>query len=206
MTQNNHRPTSPSAREIFRHDQKAHADPDGIVLWLTGLSSAGKTTIGQALRDRLRGIGRRVEMLDGDMVRQRLCKDLGFSREDRDENIRRIGFVAELLARNGVLVVVSAISPYRDTRDEVRRLIPGFTEVYVNAPLEVCELRDVKGLYRKARAGALEGFTGVSDPYEPPLSPEIECRTDRETVEESVQKILDYVQEIRAGSMVTNNR
>ena len=167
----------------------------GVVIWLTGLSSAGKTTIGGALFDRSRGMGYKTELLDGDVVRQHLSKDLGFSREDRDENIRRIGFVAELLARNGIFVIVSAISPYRKTRDEVRGLIPGFTEVYVNAPIEVCESRDVKGLYRKARAGALRGFTGIDDPYEPPLDPEVECRTDFETVEESVQKILDHLEE-----------
>lgn len=166
----------------------------GLVVWLTGLSSAGKTTIGEALFKRLVRIGYKVEMLDGDIVRQQLCKGLGFSREDRDENIRRIGFVAQLLARNGVYVIVSAISPYRSTRDEVRALIPGFTEVYVNAPIEVCESRDVKGLYRKARAGALRGFTGIDDPYEPPLDPEVECRTDTETLDEAVGKILDYMQ------------
>ena len=169
------------------------------MIWLTGLSSAGKTTIGSALFDRLRSRGYKIEMLDGDVVRQHLSKGLGFSRDDRDENIRRIGFVAELLARNGVFVIVSAISPYRTTRDEVRDLVPNFTEVYVNAPLEVCESRDVKGLYRKARAGALRGFTGVDDPYEPPVDPEVECRTDLETVEESVQKILDHLKK-RCGS------
>jgi len=173
----------------------APSELHGVVIWLTGLSSAGKTTIGGALFDRLRDMGNKIEMLDGDVVRQHLSKGLGFSREDRDENIRRIGFVAELLARNGIFVIVSAISPYRATRDEVRGLIPSFTEVYVNAPLEVCESRDVKGLYQKARAGALRGFTGIDDPYEPPLDPEVECRTDLETVEESVQKILDYLEE-----------
>ena len=173
----------------------APSELHGVVIWLTGLSSAGKTTIGEALLDRLRGMGYKIEMLDGDVVRQHLSKGLGFSREDRDENIRRIGFVAELLARNSVFVIVSAISPYRATRDEVRGLTPCFTEVYVNAPLEVCESRDVKGLYRKARAGALRGFTGIDDPYEPPLDPEVECRTDLETVEESVQKILDHLEE-----------
>lgn len=166
---------------------------NGTVVWLTGLSSAGKTTIGQALFDYLRGLNYDVEMLDGDIVRRRLCRDLGFSKEDRDENIRRIGFVAELLARNGIFVIVAAISPYRATRDEVRGLIPGFVEVYVNAPVEVCERRDAKGLYRKARAGELPGFTGIDDPYEPPVCPEVECRTGAETVEESVRKILDYL-------------
>jgi bifunctional enzyme CysN/CysC len=177
----------------------APASGHGLVVWLTGLSSAGKSTLGEDLFDRLRVAGHRVEMLDGDIVRQRLSKDLGFSKEDRDENIRRVGFVAELLAKNGVIVIVSAISPYRAVRDEVRTRIPGFFEVYVNAPIEVCEHRDVKGLYRKARAGQLRGFTGIDDPYEPPPHPEIECRTDLETVEESVQKILAYVQ-ARLGS------
>lgn len=171
------------------------SESQGVVIWLTGLSSAGKTTIGHALFGRLRELGYKVEMLDGDVVRQHLSKELGFSREDRDENIRRIGFVARLLARNGVLVIVSAISPYRATRDEVRGLIPGFTEVYVNAPIEVCESRDIKGLYRKARAGTLRRFTGIDDPYEAPLGPEVECRTDLETVEESVEKILNHLVE-----------
>lgn len=162
----------------------------GLVIWLTGLSSAGKSTLGEELFDRLRAAGRKVEMLDGDIVRRRLSKDLGFSKRDRDENIRRIGFVAELLSKHGVMVIVSAISPYRAIRDEVRARIPSFVEVYVNAPIEVCEHRDVKGLYRKARAGELRGFTGIDDPYEPPLQPEVECRTDLETVEESTQKIL----------------
>jgi adenylylsulfate kinase len=171
----------------------------GIVVWLTGLSSAGKSTIAAELLDRMHAAGHRVEMLDGDIIRQRLSKDLGFSKPDRDENIRRIGFVAELLAKNGVTVIVAAISPYRAVRDEVRSRIPGFVEVYVNAPLDVCEHRDVKGLYRKARAGILHGFTGIDDPYEPPLQPEIECRTDLETVEESVQRILDWLRITEPG-------
>lgn len=171
----------------------------GAVLWLTGLSSAGKTTLAAGVFDRLQASGHKVELLDGDLVRQRLSKGLGYSKEDRDENIRRIGFVAELLARNGVTVIVSAISPYRAVRAEVRRSIPGFVEVYVNAPLEVCENRDVKGLYRRARAGELHGFTGIDDPYEAPLQPEVECRTDRETVEESVEKILEHLKS-RAGN------
>lgn len=165
-----------------------------MVIWLTGLSSAGKSTLGEGLRDRLCGRGHKVETLDGDVVRQRLCKDLGFSKRDRDENIRRIGFVAEILARNGIIVIVSAISPYRAARDEVRSRIADFVEVYVNAPIEICQHRDVKGLYRRARAGDLREFTGIDDPYEPPLQPEVECRTDLETVEEGVQKILDHIQ------------
>lgn len=164
-----------------------------MVIWLTGLSSAGKSTLGNGLCERLRAAGHKVEMLDGDVVRQRLCKDLGFSKKDRDENIRRIGFVAELLERNGIIVIVAAVSPYRAARDEVRNCIPEFVEVYVNAPVDVCERRDTKGLYRKARAGELLGFTGIDDPYEPPTQSEVECKTDVENVETSVQKILDRI-------------
>jgi adenylyl-sulfate kinase len=164
-----------------------------MVIWLTGLSSAGKSTLGHELTTRLRAENHRVEVLDGDIIRQHLCKDLGFSKPDRDENIRRIIFVAERLARNGVITIVSAISPYRELRDEARRCLPGFIEVYVNAPLAVCEQRDRKGLYDRARAGEIAMLTGVNDPYEPPLSPEIECRTDTETIDESAGKILDFV-------------
>jgi adenylylsulfate kinase len=139
-------------------------------------------------------MGQAVEMLDGDVMRRHLCKDLGFSRQDRNENIRRIGYVAEILARNGILVIVSLVSPYRAARDEIRRRIPGFIEVYVNAPLQVCELRDVKGLYRKLRAGEIHGVSGIDDPYEAPEQPEVECHTDRETIEESTEKILTYAQ------------
>ncbi len=166
----------------------------GMTVWLTGLSSSGKSTVGQALYDRLWAMGHKVEMLDGDKVRLSLGKGLGFSKQDRDENIRRIGFVAELLTRNGVVVIVSAISPYRAVREEVRRKIGAFVEVYVNAPLAVCEQRDVKGLYRKARNGLLSGFTGVDDPYEPPEHPEVECRTDLETQQESVERVLRYLE------------
>jgi adenylylsulfate kinase len=162
----------------------------GVTIWFTGLSGAGKTTISAALERGLRACGHKVESLDGDVVRQNLTKGLGFSKPDRDENIRRIGFVAHLLSRNGVIVLVSAISPYRAIRDEVRARIGDFIEVFVNAPLEVCERRDVKGLYAKARAGEIKGFTGIDDPYEAPLRPEVECRTDRESVEESVAKVL----------------
>ena len=162
----------------------------GTAIWLTGLSGAGKTTLGCALEERLRREGRRVELLDGDTVRKHLCRGLGFSREDRDENIRRIAFVASLLARHGVIPIVAAISPYRAAREEARALVQNFIEVYVNAPLEVCEMRDPKGLYRKARAGLIPGFTGIDDPYEPPAAPEVECRTDIESVGESVEKIV----------------
>jgi adenylylsulfate kinase len=162
----------------------------GVTVWFTGLSGAGKTTISTALEQILRARGWKVEVLDGDIVRTNLTKGLGFSKADRDENIRRIGFVANLLTRNGVAVLVSAISPYREIRDEVRGRIGSFVEVYVNAPVEVCEQRDVKGLYKKARAGEIKGFTGVDDPYEQPLHPEVECRTDREALEECVAKVL----------------
>ncbi len=162
----------------------------GATVWFTGLSASGKTTIGQAVAEVLRERGCRVEVLDGDVVRQNLTKGLGFSKEGRDENIRRIGFVAHLLSRNGVIAVVADISPYREIRDEVRARIGRFVEVFANAPVEVCEQRDPKGLYRKARAGEIKGFTGIDDPYEVPLTPEVECHTDRETVEESVAKVL----------------
>ena len=162
----------------------------GVTLWFTGLSGAGKTTISQAVEKELRLLDYKVESLDGDVVRQNLTKGLGFSREDRDENIRRIGFVANLLTRNQVIVLVSAISPYREIRSEVRDRIGDFIEVYVNAPLEVCEARDVKGLYKKARSGMIKNFTGIDDPYEPPINPEVECKTDSETLEQSVAKVL----------------
>ncbi len=168
----------------------------GVTVWFTGLSGAGKTTISRAVEKELKSYGYRVEILDGDIVRQNLTKGLGFSKEDRDENIRRVGFVAELLTRNQVSVLVSAISPYRDIRQELRQKIGNFVEVYVNAPLEVCEQRDVKGLYKKARAGEIKNFTGIDDPYEPPLNPEVECRTDLETLEESVSKVLSKLREL----------
>jgi adenylylsulfate kinase len=166
----------------------------GLTIWFTGLSAAGKTTLNDAVRERLQAVGYAVESLDGDVLRQNLWKDLGFSKPDRDENVRRIGFVAHLLSRNGIIVLVSAISPYRAVRDEVRCRIGNFVEVYVNAPVDVCEQRDRKGLYRKARAGQLLGFTGIDDPYEPPLHPEIECHTDSETVTESADKIMRYLE------------
>jgi len=149
--------------------------------------------LAQRVCEELHATGHKVELLDGDVVRKQLSKDLGFSKQDRDENIRRIGFVAELLSKNGVIAVIAAISPYRAIRDEVRRRIPNFIEVYVNAPLEVCEMRDSKGLYRRARAGELKEFTGIDDPYEPPLAPEVECRTDLETVEECTRRIVEFL-------------
>jgi adenylylsulfate kinase len=168
----------------------------GVTVWFTGLSGAGKTTIRQELERQLLGYGCPIEVLDGDIVRQNLTKGLGFSKEDRDENIRRIGFVAHLLTRNGVIVLVSAIAPYTQIRQEVRQRIGDFVEVYVNAPLAVCEQRDVKGLYKRARAGEIKNFTGIDDPYEAPMNPEVECRTDQETINESAFKVLAKLQEL----------
>ncbi|MFN6563900.1 MAG: adenylyl-sulfate kinase [Nostoc sp. ChiSLP01] len=168
----------------------------GVTIWLTGLSGAGKTTICQFLETELRRNGHKVEVLDGDVVRQNLNKGLTFSKEDRDENIRRIGFVAHLLTRNNVIVIVSAISPYRQIREEVKQRIVNFIEVYVNAPLEVCEQRDVKGLYKKARAGEIKNFTGVDDVYEIPIKPDVECKTNEETVAQSAEKVLNKLEEL----------
>ncbi len=159
----------------------------GFTLWFTGLSGAGKSTISAIIEQRLRDAGAKVEVLDGDVVRENLSKGLGFSKEDRDINIRRIGFVCELLSRNGVIALVAAISPYRAVREEAR--IPNFVEIYVECPLEVVTGRDVKGLYKKAIAGEIPQFTGVSDPYEPPLRPEVVIRSDAETPERSAEKV-----------------
>ncbi len=168
----------------------------GVTIWLTGLSGAGKTTITHALEKKLREEGYPLEVLDGDIVRTNLTKGLGFSKEDRDTNVRRIGFVAGLLTRHGVIVLVSAISPYREIRDEIRGKVGDFVEVFVNAPLNVCEDRDVKGLYKRARSGEIKAFTGIDDPYEAPLNPEVECRTDLETLEESVDKVWQKLEEM----------
>jgi len=162
----------------------------GLTVWFTGLSGAGKTTICNAVHAELLARGRRVEMLDVDVVRKHLFADLGFSKADRDENIRRIGFVAELLTRHGVITLVAAISPYRAARDAVRYNIGRFVEVHVDAPLAVCEGRDPKGLYRRARSGALHGFTGIDDPYEAPIAPEVRCATDRDTVESCRDQVI----------------
>ena len=162
----------------------------GFTLWFTGLSGAGKTTIAQIVEKTLRARGLRVEVLDGDVVRTHLSKGLGFSREDRDTNIRRIAFVANLLTRNGVAVIVAAISPYRAIRDEARTMIGRFVEVFVSAPLEECVRRDVKGLYKKAMAGEIPSFTGVSDPYEEPLAPELVVDTTKESPEDSARRVM----------------
>jgi adenylylsulfate kinase len=168
----------------------------GVTVWLTGLSGSGKTTISSLVVKELKILGYRVEILDGDTVRRDLSGSLGFSKKDRDENVRRIGFVAHLLTRNDVIVIVAAISPYRDIREEVRNRIGNFVEVFVDAPLEVCEKRDLKGLYKKARAGLVKSFTGIDDPYEAPLNAEIECKTDRESIRESSMKILVKLSEL----------
>jgi adenylyl-sulfate kinase len=172
----------------------------GFTLWFTGMSGAGKSTLSAPVTERLRVLGHKVELLDGDVVRTNLSKGLGYTKEDRDINVRRIGFVANLLARNGVVAVTAAISPYRAIRDEVRALVTGdgggFVEVYVHCPLEVLARRDVKGLYKEALAGKIENFTGVSDPYEPPLKPEVTVDSSKETVDESIDKIVAKLREL----------
>ncbi|HKP89537.1 MAG TPA: adenylyl-sulfate kinase [Thermoleophilaceae bacterium] len=171
----------------------------GLTLWFTGLSGAGKSTIAEVVERELRERGMKVEVLDGDVVRTNLSKGLGFSKEDRDINIRRIAFVADLLSRNGVVAITAAISPYREIRGEARETHGDrFVEIYVKASVEECARRDVKGLYEKAFKGEIKEFTGVSDPYEPPDAPEIVVDTENETVEESAGKVLAYV-ESRVG-------
>jgi adenylylsulfate kinase len=167
----------------------------GVTVWLTGLPSAGKTTLSHALAAELLRDRVDCEVLDGDAVRASLCHGLGFSKEDRDENIRRIGFVAALLQRHGVVAIVSAISPYRAIRDELRQKLVDFVEVYVNAPLAVCEQRDVKGLYGKARRGELKGMTGLDAPYEAPEHPDVECHTDTQTLAESVADVKAFLRQ-----------
>ncbi len=167
---------------------------DGFTVWFTGVSGAGKTTAAHALADRLRSQGQRVEVLDGDIIRKHLSKDLGFSKADRDENIRRIGFVCELLSRNGVVAIVAAISPYREARENVRTRIARFIEVHMTCPLDVLIERDPKGLYRKALAGELPHFTGISDPYEEPASPELRVDSSQESPADSVERICTTLQ------------
>jgi adenylyl-sulfate kinase len=165
----------------------------GFTLWFTGLSGSGKSTISKEVARQLRERGMKVELLDGDVVRTNLSKGLGFSREDRDTNVYRIGWLCEVLSRNNVVAVAAAISPYRAVRDAIRGRIDNFVEIFVDVPLEEAISRDVKGLYRKAIAGEIENFTGVSDPYEPPENPEVVCRTAEESLGESVQKIMEYL-------------
>ena len=168
---------------------------NGYCLWFTGLSGSGKTTITNLLVKELLKRGSKLEVLDGDVVRENLSKGLGFSKEDRDTNIRRIAFVANLLSRNGVPVITAAISPYREIRDEARQMMGDrFIEIYVKASVEACEERDVKGLYAKARSGEIKEFTGVSDPYEEPIDPEITFETENQSPEDSAQQILGYLE------------
>ncbi|MFW6304204.1 MAG: adenylyl-sulfate kinase [Candidatus Saliniplasma sp.] len=169
---------------------------EGFTLWFTGLSGSGKSAVADRVANRLEEEqGHLVERLDGDIVRQHLTKDLGFTKEDRDTNIERVSFVAKLLSRNGVSVLASFISPYKARRNKTREMVTNFIEVFVNCPVSVCEERDVKGLYKKARAGEIDNFTGISDPYEEPEDPEIKLNTHEETIDESVQNVIDYLEE-----------
>jgi len=168
----------------------------GFAVWFTGLPSSGKTTLARMLEKKLKEMGFKVEVLDGDVVREYFSKGLGYTKEDRDENIKRIAFVAHLLTRNGVVTICSAISPYREARRKAREMIGDFVEVYVKCPPEVCMQRDPKGLWEKAKRGEIENFTGISDPYEEPLNPEVIVETDKETEEESLKKILRKLEEL----------
>ena len=172
----------------------------GFTLWFTGLSGAGKSTLSQPVAERLRALGHRVEILDGDVVRTNLSKGLGFTKEDRDINVRRIGFVAGLLARNGVAAITAAISPYRAIREEVRKMVTGdgagFVEIHVHCPIEVLAERDVKGLYKKALAGEIAHFTGVSDPYEPPLAPDVVVDSSKDSIADGVERIIAKLREL----------
>jgi adenylylsulfate kinase len=179
----------------------------GFTIWFTGLSGAGKSTLAEALEPVLKARGHNVEILDGDIVRTNLSKGLGFSKEDRDTNILRIGFVAHLLSRNGVAVITAAISPYKDIRDQNRALIKDFVEVYVECSIPELTRRDVKGLYEKALKGEIQNFTGISDPYEAPVNPEVVVNSEHETVEESMSKILAYLEKagyIQAAAVGSN--
>ena len=177
-------------------DQSGPQIVRGVTLWFTGLPSSGKSTIARTLERQFKKWNLKAELLDGDVVRTHLTKGLGFSKEDRDTNIKRIGFVCHLLTRNGVIAIAAAISPYRETRDYNRRMIGSFVEIYVKASLAECKKRDVKGLYAKAQAGEIKGFTGVDDPYEEPVNPEIICDTEKETADQSAAKIVKRLEEL----------
>jgi bifunctional enzyme CysN/CysC len=179
-------------REIFQSAATRPADI-GLTVWFTGLSGSGKTAICGSVYTELLARGIRAEFLDADALRKHFNSDLGFSKEDRDENVRRIAFVAGLLTRNGVVALVAAISPYRSTREEVRRTIGNFIEVYVDASLSICEARDPKGLYERARAGQIKGFTGIDDPYEPPLAPAVQCDTEHQSIKTNTDKVLSAI-------------
>ena len=173
----------------------------GLAVWFTGLSGAGKTTLCRVLEPELRRMGYSVQVLDADEVRQFLSRDLGYSKADRDENVRRIGYVAELLVQQDIIVLVAAISPYREARMLVRERIGSFLEVYVNASLATCIKRDPKQLYARALRGELRYFTGIEDPYEPPLEPDVECNTEIETLSESMDKVLDAIRHVQQGRL-----
>lgn len=176
--------------------KSACCDHKGFTLWFTGLPCSGKSAVADKVAEILKERGLRAERLDGDIVRQSLTRDLGFSKADRDENIRRVTFVAKLLTRNGVAVLTSFISPYKEIREESRREIGTFLEVYTKCALEVCIERDVKGMYKKAMRGEIKEFTGVSDPYEEPVNPEILLETDKETLDESAAKVISRLEEL----------
>lgn len=177
-------------------ERKTCCNEKGVTLWFTGLPCSGKSAVADRVAEILRQKGLRVERLDGDIVRQDLTRDLGFSREDRNENIRRVTFVAKLLTRNGVFVLTSFISPYRDIRARARQEIGSFLEVYAKCPLEVCIQRDVKGMYQKAIKGEIKEFTGISDPYEEPENPEVLLQTDQENLEDSAAKVVKKLEEL----------
>src|SRR6266496_1464426 len=168
----------------------------GFTIWFTGLSGSGKSTLSEVIEQHMKALGRNVEVLDGDIVRTHLSKGLGFSREDRDTNIKRIGFVCNLLTRNGVICISAAIAPYREARDWARKEIGNFVEVYVRCPIDVCRQRDVKGLYKLVDEGKIKNFTGVDDPYEEPEHPDLVIETDKETIEESVSRIFAKLEEL----------
>ncbi|MCZ6527111.1 MAG: adenylyl-sulfate kinase [Candidatus Dadabacteria bacterium] len=186
----------PHEHEITKGDRRSLNNHGSLILWFTGLPSSGKSTIANELEKKLITLGTRTYILDGDNVRMGLCKDLGFSAEDRGENIRRIGEVSKLFVDTGCIVLSAFVSPYIKDRDAVRELVEEgeFVEVFVDAPLEVCEERDVKGLYKKAREGIIKGFTGIDDPYEAPLNPEITIDTSKLSLDEGVNVIFDYLE------------
>ena len=187
----------PHEGNIKKEDRQRLKGHKSAILWFTGLSGSGKSTVAHKLEEKLFEMGIHTYVLDGDNIRTGLNKDLGFSAEDREENIRRIGEVAKLFVDAGIMVLSAFISPYIKDRETVRNLVNKgeFIEIYVKCPLEVCEQRDVKGLYKKAREGIIKNFTGIDDPYEEPLNPEIVVETDKETLEESVNKIINYLKE-----------
>ncbi len=168
----------------------------GFTAWFTGLPCCGKTTVADRIADILKNKGYRVERLEGDIVRKDLTSDLGFTKEDRDQNIKRVTFVAKLLTRNGIAVLATFVSPYQERRQKTRKEIGSFIEIYTKCPVKVCMQRDVKGMYKKALAGEIKNFTGVDDPYEEPLEPELVLNTDTETIEESVEKVLNKLEKL----------